>query len=377
MAHERRPDLNPPTGLLAAAVGGDSNAGAQLARLDLEAVCRAAHHHGVLPLLADRIRGWPALPESFTSRFRNDASRHLATDLGREAELRGCLTAVDRAGIPALVIKGAHLAYRYYSRPDLRPRVDSDLLVPPEARHDIDRLLVAAGYERRPKMAGELVTSQALYVKRHGDAVLHAVDVHWRVANPQVFAGVLTFDELNRDAVTVPALGPAARGLSPVHAMLLACVHRVAHHYDTDCLIWLYDIHLIAPELDAGDWRRFMALAVDRSVVTVCRQSLASAREAFGTSWPALIEAEWTACEPSRSEPTVAYLAGNRRRAGHLWIDLQSLSSWASRWQLIKEQVFPPVQYMRDVYAPASEAPLPVLYTRRVLYGARKWLARF
>jgi hypothetical protein len=73
----------------------------------------------------------------------------------------------------------------------------------------------------------------------------------------------------------------------------------------------------------------------------------------------------------------VAYLAGNRRRAGHLWIDLQSLSSWASRWQLIKEQVFPPVQYMRDVYAPASEAPLPVLYTRRVLYGARKWLARF
>jgi hypothetical protein len=377
VAHERRPDLNALTGLLSAALSGDSSAGAQLARLDLDVVCRAAHHHGVLPLLADRIPSWPALPESFTSRFRDDASRHLAADLGREAELRRCLTDLDRAGIPALVMKGAHLAYRYYSRPDLRPRIDTDLLVTPDRRDDIDRILIAAGYARRPEMSGELVTSQAMYVKRQGDAVLHAVDVHWRVANPQVFAGVLTFDELSRDAETLPELGSTARGLSPVHALLMACVHRVAHHYDDDCLIWLYDIHLIASDLSADEWRGFLTLARDRSVVAVCRQGLATAREAFGTTWPALVVAEWTGQQPLGSEPTAAYLAGDRSLAEHLWIDLRALPSWSRRWQLIKEQVFPPARYMRDVYAPASAAPLPVLYTRRVLHGARKWLARF
>jgi hypothetical protein len=106
----------------------------------------------------------------------------------------------------------------------------------------------------------------------------------------------------------------------------------------------------------------------------VCRQGLASAGEAFGTTWPALVDAEGAARGP---EPTAAYLSGDRRLAGHLWIDLRALPSWSRRWQLIKEQVFPPARYMRDVYAPASVAPLPVLYTRRVLHGARKWLARF
>jgi hypothetical protein len=374
VAHERRPDLNPLTGLLAAALGGDASAAAQLARLDPGVVCGAANHHGILPLLADRIPSWPALPESFRSRLQDEASRHLAADLGREAELRQCLTALDRAGITALVMKGAHLAYRYYARPDLRPRIDTDLLVSPDARHDVDRTLVAAGYVRRAEMSGELVTSQAMYVKRQGNAVLHAVDVHWRVANPQVFAGVLALDELSRDAERLPTLGPTARGLSPVHALLMACVHRVAHHYDTDCLIWLYDIHLIASDLNAGEWRSFVSLARDRSVVAVCRQGLASAQEAFGTTWPALVDAEGTALG---SEPTAAYLSGDRRLAGHLWLDLRALPSWSRRWQLVKEQVFPPARYMRDVYAPASMAPLPVLYTRRVLHGARKWLARF
>jgi hypothetical protein len=377
VAHERRPDLNPLTGLLATAVGGDADAGAQLARLDPDAVHRAASHHGVLPLLADRIATWPAIPESVRSRFRDEANRHLAGDLEREVELRRCLTALDRAGIPALVMKGAHLAYRYYSRPDLRPRIDTDLLVPPEVRPDVDRILGEVGYVRRPEMSGELVTSQAMYVKRRDGAVVHAVDVHWRVSNPQVFAGVLTYDELSRDAERVPALGPVARGLSRVHALIMACVHRVAHHYDTDCLIWLYDIHLIALELDADEWRGFATLAADRAVVAVCRQGLASAREAFGTRWPDVVELEWAARHSPRPEPTASYLAGDRRLAAHLWTDLRALPTWSRRWQLVREQMFPPARYMRDVYAPASGAPLPVLYTRRVLHGARKWLARF
>jgi hypothetical protein len=374
VAHERRPHLNDLTGLLAASLRGDRDADGELAGLDQDLVFRAAEHHAVLPLLAEQCAACPDLPAPFISALQRHATRHLAADLAREAELRRCLGELDRVRVPALLMKGAQLAYQYYPRPDLRPRIDTDVLIAPGARHDVDRVLIAAGYERRDAISGDLLSSQLMYVKRQDGLVLHAVDVHWRIANPQVFAGVLSRDELDRSAQPLPALGPTARGLSPVHALLLACLHRVAHHYDTDCLIWLYDIHLIASRFDPAEWRVFIALAGDRSVAGVCWQGLERARERFGTTWPAAVDASWPT---ERPEPTAAYLAGKRRLAGHLWIDLRALPTWSARWRLVAEQLFPPARYMREVYAPASAAPLPILYTRRVLTGARKWLVRF
>ena len=44
------------------------------------------------------------------------------------------------------------------------------------------------------------------------------------------------------------------RGLSPVHALLVACIHRVAHHRGTERLIWLLDIHLLASRLEEREW---------------------------------------------------------------------------------------------------------------------------
>jgi hypothetical protein len=39
---------------------------------------------------------------------------------------------------------------------------------------------------------------------------------------------------------------PSARGLSSVDALVLTAVHRIAHEFDSERLIWLYDIDLIA-----------------------------------------------------------------------------------------------------------------------------------
>jgi hypothetical protein len=44
--------------------------------------------------------------------------------------------------------------------------------------------------------------------------------------------------------------------------------------------------------------------------------------------------------------------------------------------RLVRQHLFPSAHYMRGVYAPASTAPLPVLYARRAWRGARRWLAR-
>ena len=76
------------------------------------------------------------------------------------------------------------------------------------------------------------------------------------------------------------------------------------------------------------------------------------------------------------TEASVAFLHGERAQLATLASDLRALPSWRDRGVLIYEHLFPPRSYMRGVYAPASRAPLPVLYLRRVVRGAWRWLGR-
>jgi hypothetical protein len=158
--------------------------------------------------------------------------------------------------------------------------------------------------------------------------------------------------------------------LSDVHAVVLACVHRVAHHYGSDFLIWLYDIDLIARRLPPNDWREVAHVAAERKVAQVVRRSLARAATVFDTPVPA-DELGALANEPQ--ELSAAYLSP-RRHVFAMLDDLRALPSWTDRVQLVREHLFPPERYMRSVYAPASAAPLPVLYVRRLMRGTRKWL---
>src|SRR5215468_5056250 len=52
----------------------------------------------------------------------------------RERELTRVLDALHDADAPAIVIKGAALAHTHYPRPELRPRIDTDLMIAPDAR---------------------------------------------------------------------------------------------------------------------------------------------------------------------------------------------------------------------------------------------------
>ncbi len=345
-----------------------------VAACDPESLCRRARYHGVLPLVAERLGGAPGVPAALASRLKAVARSELAADMIREQEITAALSALASAGIGALLLKGVHLAYAWYPRPDLRPRMDTDLLVPPGSRAGVDEVLRGLGYERLRQATGELLTYQAPYEKRRDGVAVHLIDVHWRIANPQPFGGVLVYDELASAAVPVAALGPAARGLSAVDALLLACVHRVAHHHDSDRLIWLYDIHVIAAQLGAAAWGRFLDLAARRMVAGVCQRSLEQAVRRFQTAIPAWVRAD-PRLRAAPAEPTAAYLRP-RRHVHRVLDDLTALPTWRDRVQLVREHLFPSRRYMREVYDVTSRAPLPLLYARRAWRGARRWLER-
>jgi hypothetical protein len=331
-----------------------------------------AEYHGILPLCDACLE---PNPDAWRQRLAVGARHAVAIDVVREVELRSALDALTTAGIPVLLLKGVHLAYSCYPRPDLRPRLDSDILIAPSDRAAVNRVLTDLGYGQPGHTTGELLSYQTPYEKWRDGLRVHVFDVHWRVANAQAFGAALPFNELMEASVPVPRLGPAIRGLSPVHALILACTHRVAHHFDSNRLIWLYDIHLLASTLTREEWERVLSLAERWRVATVCRHSLERAVSSFATVIPDGVAAAVRLQAPT-AELTAAYVGSPRRHVLNIVNDLQALTKWRDRLRLLRQHVFPPRQYMREVYAKSSRAPLVFLYAHRVVRGARRWLAR-
>ena len=360
---------------LASLLRGEACAADSLAANDAERLLSAAREHDVVALVADRLAVVDQSSATLRRAFREESQRLAASDLAAEIELRRLLNALDAHGVQALVIKGSHLAYSHYTRPDLRARIDSDVLVGRTERDSATRVLGGLGYVPDAKPSGELTATQQLHaLTRHG-ADVHLVDLHWRLASPQVFAHVLGFDELLSTSQPIPSLTPRARGPSNVHALLIACMHQVAHHNDEPHkLKWTYDVHVVASRLDAREWDSFLTIAAERGVAAVCREGLAQAVRWLHTQVPAsvLTDARLVSHGPER---TAEYLRP-RAQARVVLDDLRALATWSERSRLVREHLFPSRDYMRSVYAPSSRMPLPAMYVLRALRGARRWLRR-
>jgi hypothetical protein len=290
-----------------------------------------------------------------------------------DAELRRIIEAFGHAGIRLLVIKGAALAYTHYRVPHLRPRNDSDVVIE-EAQCDAAAgVLSALGYVKSHAIDGTLITQQSQWTRALHAGLSHALDVHWRVFNPHLFANVSSVESLMARAVPVPALGAHALAPRNVDALVLACAHRVAHHPGADDAVWDYDIHLLVSSLrdnEIGAFTSAVAAADLRAVTAAC---IAAARARFGTRVPTVLQSFLDRAR-EHSEPTAVFLDAGRRQVDILVSDLGALGGWRARALLLRQHVFPPSEYVFEKYGRRSRAWLPWLYARRVVSGMPRWL---
>jgi Uncharacterised nucleotidyltransferase len=327
---------------------------------DLLACARANRVH---LLLADRTGIAP---------LQADLRAAIVVEAARERELRQVLAALAGAGIRPVLLKGVVLARTHYPRPELRPRTDTDLIIPTSARDATARVLIELGYTRVPEVDGTVTTGQFHLHKHDALGVFHALDVHCRISNVRAFANVLGYVELVRDARPVPSLGPHAWGPSPVHALMIACVHRVAHHGNTDALLWLLDVSLLARSLEPHERDCFAELAGARGIRAVCRSTLVLADAAFGG-----IDADWLASLPTEKvEPTAAFLRGPMRQLDILKQDLLASPRFWQRLQIVGEHLFPSPSFMYTRYGTRRKFKLPFLYAHRIVTGMPKWFRR-
>lgn len=336
-------------------------------RRDVSAFWELARLEGVLPVAVQRLSAAMPVPPDVVREARDHEARALVD----ERDLRTVLDEFDRRHVRVLVIKGAALAHSLYERPGLRPRVDSDLLI---ARDDVERthaLFRDEGARYVPHVTGEYVMSQFHYVRTDRAGCEHAYDIHWRVVNPTPFASAFDFDVVWQRSRPLPALGATARGPSLPDALLIACVHRAAHHAAEGPLLWLLDVYLLAESMSAEDRSAFLGSARSGGLTAIASHALLEAASFFRGSSAVSIAAELREDADRTSEPTAAYLA-DRTRLQETVGDLRVLP-WRARARFVRELAFPPAHYMRHVYAAGRPGPLPVLYARRLLTGIVRW----
>ena len=97
----------------------------------------------------------------------------------------------------------------FVSRPHLRDRCDTDLLLPSrEAAECAGHVLQTLAYQQPIAVPGDLVHHELGCYKTDSSGLTHALDVHWRLGNATLFAKHFTFAELAAAARAIPALGP-------------------------------------------------------------------------------------------------------------------------------------------------------------------------
>ena len=326
----------------------------------------SAVEHGVAPLLYRALheRGvLEQLDSAIGARLARLAREAALYDEIQRSDLRKLVRALSAEQLHPILFKGAALASSHYAEAWLRPRGDADLLLSEAEAQRAGAILEARGFLRLARPEGPHVT-QARYQARVGGIGL-AYDVHWRLAEPRVFAECLSYEELAAASVE----GEYGRHPCDVHALLIVCMHRVAHHHDADQLIQICDIDRLARGLDDAEWREAAVLAIERGLAAVCLRGLTLAAEAFDTPVPATIrEALSTA---AAGEAGARFLDRRLRRIDVLASDFGVLDTWRSRLDLVRRHLFPPAAYMRSVHG--ESVPLPVLYISRIVRGATRW----
>lgn len=335
-------------------------------------------YHGVQALLDQRLQttrgaelGWP---KAVVERCRRAAILRAMWEMRHRELLNQVLAGLSNSGVRPILFKGTALSYDLYSSPFLRTRGDTDFIIPLDARDQVCGVLESLGFACQGGVKGEFVNSTAVYSRIDSATGFHELDVHWRISNSHFLSKLLTYEELRSEARPLPTLGRDALAVGAVHALLIACMHRAVHkqcpyfvggieYYGGDRLIWLFDIHLLLGELRHSQFDAFLELAERKGLGGVCLEGIEHARACFHSFVPEAV------CEAlSRLRRTGAasrYLSGSVTY--QYYLNFLSVGGAGNKMSFLTQLVFPPEEYMRDLYSQVKPNWLPWLYLRRAM----------
>ena len=307
-----------------------------------------------------------------SSHVRQQIRQAIAVEAVRVGALARVIAVLAAANIPSLILKGAALSYTVYPAPHLRPRNDDDLWVREADFTRACAVVQAHGYQPEVEVTAADITRQR-HFHATGGSMVHKIDLHWWPVNPSAFDHLPPFDACFAESVPLAAVGPHARAPGPVHGLVLACAHRVAHHTQTEDAMWLCDLHFVADSLTAIDWATVEATAHASQVARLTGTELARVRTTLDTPVPSPVIDRLSAV---RGELSAHYLRplGPLR---DLWFELRARPDWSTRARLLGSHLLPPREYVAARYGYQGAVLLPFFYAHRAVRGLAHWTAQF
>ena len=345
------------------------------AELSVDAFFTEINFQGIAPLLCYFLAGKG--PPALLARLRESAMQQAAFELILERDLRALLDAFAEIQVRPLLLKGTPLSQTLYPEPGLRPRCDTDLLIPESAREETAALMKKLGYQGLHEATTDHISYQMSYSKKT-QGFICSYDMHWQISNcHRQFCRNFSYDKLVEHSAAILALGGDARTLCQGDALILACFHRGKHFArHRDRLIWLYDIHLLCQALSEQDAKIFYAKAKESEIVHLCVEAILTASSWFKTELPLAIEVllqENVQDEASALLLEPGRLKGTKNRA---LLALQESTSWRERFFFLWRNAFPPAEYMAWRYKSKKKNMLPWLYAKRFVEGIHIFLKK-
>ncbi len=347
---------------------------------------RSAYHgvqallHQCLPTEQGFGLGWPKV---VTDACRNAAVGQAMWEMRHQALLTQVFARLSNSGVRPILFKGTALAYDVYAFAYLRTRGDTDFIIPSDVRDRVGEALESCGFACELGVRGDLISHTADYSRTAPAIGSHQLDVHWRVSNSQVLSKLFSYEDLHTEARPLPALHPLALAAGPVHALLLACMHRAGHkqcpyfvdhieHYGGDRLIWLYDVHLLLGQLSPSQYEAFLKLAERTGLGGACLEGIEQACACFGRSVPETIRNALV--DLGSAEPVSRYLGGSTMY--QYYANFRAVEGARNKLRFLVQLLLPPEKYMRQMYSQVTPRWLPWLYVRRVTIEIFKRLHR-
>lgn len=294
---------------------------------------------------------------------------------------RDICAALVAAGVDALALKGALLAYTVYPSPAARLRTDTDLLVPPSQVEAAIGVLRQEDYTTPYAATGKAYPTQQMWVRRR-DGYHHIVDLHWDLSQHPALMGLLDPEHLVERAVGLDRLAPGVRGLSPGDALLHACIHYFGHQRrEHHPLQWVLDVDLLWRQSSDDERDACIERAEKIGIAGLLAALLAKACDAFRTPVDPDRLAGLTAIGSRQWRTQLIVPVESSLR--DLVLTLRSEPTWGRRiyrlWRMVCQlwrRVFPRAAYMRQRHPNATAATLPFHYLTRIVVGVRKAMVR-
>jgi hypothetical protein len=258
--------------------------------IDWSSLQTRADEHGVLPLLAVRLRDLEesSVPAKTRQRLQQWQRAQTVFSLSLTAELFRLLDRFAAAGLEALLTKGPVLATRCYADPGSRQYSDLDLIVRGADTQRATEIMIALGYEAKvplkaieaKKLPGEYVFTQratGLLVEFHTE---HTFRYH-----PRPLPVGKLFDRrasVRFDGHDVPAL-------SVEDELILISIHGAKHFWTR--LMWIADVAALVTRQNVN-WDLAMAAAREVGAERMLRVGLRLAADVLGARLPAQVASE-------------------------------------------------------------------------------------